>query len=72
MNLKFKKGVLYDLSSKKDVHREGTEVGIFDYPNFSSTGNIRGMKKVYGESAMRVKCDGFIYNVPKEIYDKAY
>lgn len=58
---------------KKMSIREGSEVGIFDYPNFSSNGNIRGMKeKVYGKSAMLVQCDGFIYNVPKEIYDKAY
>ena len=58
---------------KKMSIREGAEVGIFDYSNFSSNGNIRGMKeKVYGKSAMLVKCDGYIYNVPKEIYDKAY
>lgn len=57
---------------KRMTIREGAEVGIFDYPNFSSTGNIGGMKKVYGKSALLVKCDGYIYNVPKEIYDKAY
>ena len=58
---------------KKMSIREGAEVGIFDYPNFYSNGNIRGMKeKVYGKSAMLVKCDGYIYNVPKEIYDEAY
>lgn len=58
---------------KKMSIREGSEVGIFDYPNFSSNGNVTGMKeKVYGKSAMLVKCDGFIYNVTKEIYDKAY
>ena len=58
---------------KRMSKREGSEVGIFNYPNFSSNGSIRGMKeKVYGKSAMLVKCDGFIYNVPKEIYDKAY
>ena len=34
--------------------------------------SAEGMKKIYGKSAMLVKCDGFIYNVPKEIYDKAY
>jgi hypothetical protein len=41
------------------------------YPNFSKTGSIKGMKKrFYGKDATLVKCGGYIYNVPKKIYDK--
>ena len=52
---------------------EGKTANISQYPNFSATGSIRGMKeKVYGKNAMLVKCGGYIYNVPSEIYYRAY
>jgi hypothetical protein len=44
------------------------------FPNFSSTGSIRGMKKMYyGKNALLVRCNGFIYNVSSEskIYEDA-
>jgi len=45
------------------------------FPNFSSTGSIRGMKKLYyGKNALLVRQGSYIYNVTKKpkIYDKAH
>ena len=37
---------------------------IQDFPNFSATGSIRGMKKMYyGENALLLRIGPFIYNV---------
>lgn len=44
---------------------------LSDYPNFSATGSIYGMKhKYYGEDALLVRCESWIYNVTSspEIY----
>ena len=36
---------------------EGKAIGIDNYPNFSATGSIKGMKdKVYGKDALLVRC----------------
>ena len=52
---------------------EGMRCHISDYPNFSANGNVKGMKeKYYGKSATLVKCGGFIYNVPMDIYNLAH
>ncbi len=48
---------------------------LSDYPNFSKTGSISGMKKkYYGKDALLVKCGSFIYNVTSnpEIYNAAH
>jgi hypothetical protein len=34
-----------------------------EHPNFSTSGSIAGMRKVYGKHALLVKCGQFIYNV---------
>lgn len=44
------------------------------FPNFSASGSVRGMKKLYyGKDALLVKCGGYIYNVSSQpdIYYKA-
>lgn len=52
---------------------EGMRCHISDYPNFSATGSVKGMKeKFYGKDAMLVRCGGFIYNVPADIYYRAH
>lgn len=52
---------------------EGKAVNISQYPNFSATGSIKGMKeKFYGKNALLVRCGSYIYNVPSEIYYRAY
>ena len=39
-------------------------LGLDEYPNFSSSGSVSGMrKKYYGDDALLVKCGGYIYNV---------
>ena len=39
-------------------------LGLDDYPNFSSSGSVSGMrKKYYGDDALLIKCGGYIYNV---------
>lgn len=51
---------------------EGATLNIFNCPNFSATGSIKGMKdKFYGKDALLVRCGSYIYNVPKSVYDMA-
>lgn len=50
----------------------GKQVGIDQYPSFSASGSIKGMKrKYYGEDALLVRCGSYIYKVPEEIYNQA-
>lgn len=56
--------------SRRDYEKYNLE----DFPNFSASGSITGMKKqYYGKSAKLVKCGSYIYNVSRrpEIYDVA-
>ena len=44
---------------------------VKDFPNFSATGSIKGMRRMYyGEDALLVRCGSYIYNVTNkpEIY----
>lgn len=48
---------------------------LSNFPNFSVTGSIRGMKKLYyGKDALLVRCGSYIYNVTSapEIYNYAH
>lgn len=54
--------------------KKGAALGIEALPNFSATGSIRGMKKLYyGKDALLVRCGSYIYNCTKrpDIYEKA-
>lgn len=43
---------------------KGNRLGIGNYPSFSASGSISGMKKqFYGKDALLVKCGSYIYNV---------
>lgn len=45
---------------------------LSQYPNFSVTGSVFGMKKLYyGMDALLVRSGQWIYHVPKEVYDAA-
>jgi len=52
------------------------EMDLSRFPNFSATGSIKGMKKLYyGKDALLVRQGAYIYNVTSapEIYrDKAH
>ena len=54
----------------------GKSIGIERFPNFSVTGSITGMRKLYyGNDALLVRCGSWIYNVSKEpkiYYGDAY
>ena len=51
----------------------GKLINIGQYPNFSASGSITGMKKrYYGQDALLVRCGSYIYKVPKEVYEMAY
>lgn len=40
---------------------------LSDFPNFSATGSVYGMKnKYYGMDALLVRCGSWIYNVSSE------
>lgn len=40
------------------------------FPNFSSTGSIKGMKKLYyGADALLIKSGSYIYKVTQEVYN---
>lgn len=55
---------------KRILVKDRSKYGLDGFPNFSATGSVRGMKKLYyGKDAMLVRCGSFIYNVTKEIYD---
>lgn len=49
---------------------------LSDYPNFSASGSIYGMKKrYYGMDALLVRCESWIYNVsrtPEIYYNEAH
>ena len=51
--------------NKKDLKHD---LSIF--PNFSSSGSIRGMKKLYyGNDALLIRSGGYIYKVNEEVYN---
>lgn len=52
----------------KTIYVEDKEkLKLSDFPNFSITGNIKGMKdKYYGKDALLVKCGQWIYNVTSQ------
>ena len=53
---------------------EGNRWKIGQYPSFSKTGSVTGMrKKYYGKMALLVRCGDYIYNVTTapEIYEAA-
>ena len=53
------------------VRHRGT-LGLSDWPNFSATGSVRGMRKMYyGNEAHLVRCGAWIYKVPADVYDRA-
>lgn len=49
---------------------------LSDYPNFSASGSIYGMKKrYYGMDSLLVRCGSWIYNVsrtPEIYYNEAH
>lgn len=54
---------------------KGHSLGISQFPNFSASGSIRGMKnKFYGKRALLVRCGSWIYNVTSapHIYAQAH
>lgn len=54
--------------------RDGERLGIDEFPNFSATGSVSGMKKQYGKGALLVKCGSYIYHVssqPEIYFDEA-
>lgn len=49
------------------------EYNLSQYPNFSATGSIEGMKKkYYGEDALLVRSGAWIYKVPYGVYLAAH
>lgn len=48
---------------------------LSDFPNFSVTGSITGIKKIYGKDALLVRCGSWIYNAtsrPDIYYSEAH
>ena len=61
------------MKTKRMSVSEGEKCNISQFPNFSKSGSITGMKtKYYGKNAMLVVCGSYIYNVDEETYNKAY
>lgn len=51
--------------------KDGKRLGISNFPNFSVTGSIKGMKeKYYGKDALLVRCGSWIYYVGKSDYGR--
>ena len=55
------------------MNKEQTKIyNLSQYPNFSATGSIQGMKeKYYGKDALLVRSGLWIYKVPPEVYYSA-
>ena len=54
---------------------KGKQLGIDNFPSFSASGSITGMKeKYYGKGALLVRCGSYIYNVTSRpnIYNAAH
>ena len=52
---------------------DAKKYNLSQYPNFSSSGSIIGMKKLYyGKDALLVRSGYWIYKVPQEVYDAAH
>lgn len=50
----------------KQLNKNAT-VDLSIFPNFSKTGSVKGMRKLYyGNSALLVKHGGYIYNVTNQ------
>lgn len=62
------------MRTKQMTEEQGRRCGISRFPNFHRTGSVRGMKKLYyGNDALLVRCEQYIYNVTSEpsIYNQA-
>ena len=60
---------------KRIYVKDKEKYGLSEFPNFSITGSIYGMKrKYYGMDALLVVCGQWIYNVTSapEIYEAAH
>lgn len=60
---------LYNMEDKKMrvkylKVKDGKKFGISNFPNFSASGSIKGMKEnFYSKNALLVRCGSWIYNV---------
>ena len=46
---------------------EGESLNIDNFPHFSASGSVKGMKdKYYGKDALLVRCGSYIYNVSRQ------
>lgn len=51
--------------------KEGERLNIDVFPNFSVTGSVTGMKKLYyGKDALLVRCGSYIYHVGRTDYGR--
>lgn len=48
------------------------QYNLSQYPNFSASGSIKGMKqKYYGAGALLVRSGAYVYKVPAFVYNAA-
>lgn len=64
------------MKTKTIYTKDYERLNLTNFPNFSITGSIKGMKdKYYGKDALLVKCGQYIYNVtskPEIYYNEAH
>ena len=54
---------------KTKTLNKNVNIDLSQFPNFSKTGSIKGMKKLYyGKDALLVKHGAYIYNVTQDPY----
>lgn len=52
---------------------EAKKYNLSQYPNFHSSGSIKGMKNMYyGKDALLVRSGSYIYKVPQSVYAAAH
>ncbi len=63
------------MRTKRIYVKDAERLNLSNYPNFSKTGSIAGMKKLYyGKDAKLVICGSYIYDVTGSngIYEAAH
>ena len=58
------------MKTKTATKEEGVKLNLSQFPNFSASGSIIGMKqKYYGKDALLIRCGQYIYNVDSLTYN---
>lgn len=57
---------------KRVTQREAQNFALYldRFPNAGPRPNVTGMRRIYGPHAYLIKCGQYLYNVPREVYER--